>query len=1126
MPAPARFPDGSINYAVILRSDSYNDDGDTSSSFSSEEERPVSKSSPKKKPTARKLNGVSPKKSPAKSKTKAPAAVYDTPSEGPSDDEAGPSEPRSPSPEPEPVVSTPKSGKKAVRSARKEDRIDAPRERKAAKRNVKANKGKTNKTKLAPAIAPVVPNGKHDDDSDDDSSDRSSAVETEALSERSLAVTSTKSSKSRASGFFTRDIKVDKQADQRSSVTSLTRVERHYLAKALCDLQMQREFSALSQVGELALYGAPFADHATGPLSKPKSAKKGLLGFGGGAKKDDVDLQNWDVPLDPPILRYLFWRFLYHFPALREAKASYWYGQIQPFFDGFAEKTFSTTSERSELTKRRILSFGLTRILGTYFSTCVTALGDVAPARPDTTLMRKVDLLFPGTMDEMVLTLYGSREKEPGFGYNAWVAIPESKDGYGAKQAFVLSTRLTVTPGTPLFFVSRTWAEFKTFSRDLEMLNDDDRLNIPVLPMGRSFRDAPDRLTLQRYIRTAVIALSNPSPSVKKSPRLQKARTRLEQFLLDKPMDVSERRRREYITNSDRDDRRLTEQRDLWLSYGKRARKLRTTYNMYRDALISANELQRSFDLLYKHSKITQLPPVYRETEEFVRIWAAYLLHYLFVSSPNAAELCHLLKSFHDLIPYALIKGFLRIANPTLMIKALVNFILGQPFGQTSLFQRIFSIVCNSDIKTRTKDIEQLRRRIGQDQISNILRDYVNQTDELREESRKISQETGQDIVYIILKNNNLDDAKLHQVKAWRDAFAYMRWTSADVSTELRASRTDEEALANKYKELKKLLRAYSTRRDRQKVVDIVMESNTATMLKSSISVFYGAIYKIAQAANLADRLGDLQAFITDLLATAMQSKKPSIAAFIKLAQRHEQSLYFFLHELHHNGGDLTKPIIAWSRGGLNFIKNGIPESPGGSGGKGQRRYGVDVDGLLEGVSSRGQAKILAEVQSVALYTKQKKCEADIMLRCDLLEAYEGIKLNAADLYSTLVSEDRDVAAYSARVGRKSTRDEYQVDWAWFAHSDLLNNPGGKIKTRSSGSSSGGSSRGGSGGPSPAKRRVLPPGEDDSDDDTYAAHPTASLPPPPPLFETSKLLPPYLDSLTAVLKAARNADIK
>lgn len=97
---------------------------------------------------------------------------------------------------------------------------------------------------------------------------------------------------------------------------SLTPQDRHYLSRILINLQMQKEFSALSQVGTLTRYGNPFLSVATGPNSKPRraeEAKGGLFGLlGGGAEKRDPAFEGyrWDEEdvEDSPICQYLYWR--------------------------------------------------------------------------------------------------------------------------------------------------------------------------------------------------------------------------------------------------------------------------------------------------------------------------------------------------------------------------------------------------------------------------------------------------------------------------------------------------------------------------------------------------------------------------------------------------------------------------------------------------------------------------------------------------------------------------------------------------------------------------------------------------------------------------------------------------
>ena len=100
---------------------------------------------------------------------------------------------------------------------------------------------------------------------------------------------------------------------------------------------MQREWAALSQVGALSLYGVPYM---------PKA-------------------ETHSIAMKPILLSYIHWRFVKHFPVLREAPQTYWRDRVQPFFDSLAGRSMSYTVERNEVTNRRLISMGLTRYFGT-----------------------------------------------------------------------------------------------------------------------------------------------------------------------------------------------------------------------------------------------------------------------------------------------------------------------------------------------------------------------------------------------------------------------------------------------------------------------------------------------------------------------------------------------------------------------------------------------------------------------------------------------------------------------------------------------------------------------------------------------------------------------------------------
>lgn len=376
-------------------------------------------------------------------------------------------------------------------------------------------------------------------------------------------------------------------------------------------------------------------------------------------------------------------RFIYNLPALREAKREFWTDRIQPFFDSFAERDLSTTSERSEVTKRRMLSMAFTRILSTYYSTCVTAKGPSAPARPSVGIMRRIDQLVPGSMESMWFTQF-PQDTAPG--YNAWTAILGTERGKNGV-VYQLITKVMVGKPTPPYFVLRSWNRFKKFADALDEIDPKHTLDLPVLPLPKEEDGHPSLLSLQRWVRNLVISLSAPPPKISERI-LTEARQELEAFLIGSPEDLPTREVEELYQEGLDKDRKLDRAREGWVKAGSRAKRLRTTWALYRDALITTNEMDKSIAMLRKTPNYKDLPETYQNAEEFACIWVAYALHYALIKAPNAPELLSLLKSFHSLIPYGALKLGLQIVNPTLAIKTVVNIVLGQPAGQPSLFQR------------------------------------------------------------------------------------------------------------------------------------------------------------------------------------------------------------------------------------------------------------------------------------------------------------------------------------------------------------------------------------------------------------------------------------------------------
>ncbi|KAK4053580.1 hypothetical protein OIO90_003817 [Microbotryomycetes sp. JL221] len=844
----------------------------------------------------------------------------------------------------------------------------------------------------------------------------------------------------------------------------LTPHDRHYLNRIFVNLQMSHEGAALSKVGQLAAYGYPFLSHPNGPNSRLNFVqdKGGLLARFSGPKGPQAGYEDFEWSKDDlvssPILRYLYWRFIYNLPPLNGAKQSYWTDYIQVFWDSFTEKDLSTTLERSEVTKRRLLAMGLTRIVGTYTSTCMPPLGRQTPARPTMAMMRRIDHLVPGSMDAMWYSWFPDYEP----GYTAWTAIV-SEENHKREPTYLVVSRVLVVDPNPTYLVSRKYSDFVKLGDTLDALDTKHELQLPLLPRVPRDLKAPPRARLQQYLRLLIISLSAPPEGIADdSNLLLDARNKLESFLLGNAEDVDAEELEDWVERGEREEDKAEELRQKWVKIGQRGKTLRTTWTLYRTALIEGSEMDKSIAVLRKTSTIKALPPQYRDAEEWARIWVAYALHYFFVGSSTGEELLGLLKSFHDLVPYGALKLGLSLVNPTLAIRAIVQIILGQPAGQPSLFQRIFQIICNSQIKTQKKLVAEARNRVRDEGMCNALERHVYASYMERQRVRQRADEQEEDIVVTIMQEYS-GSQSAQSVSEWAKEFD--KWERKGSIESKRSGNV------SRFIDLKDCLAALCRKRDREQVVAVIMEPNTPRALHESIAVFYNTIYKVANASNLSARLGDLQAFLDDLIKTGYsEHNKPS--DFIKLAARHDQSLYFLMYEIASNGGTLLDPLIEWSRSGLNFINEGIPPVEGGrprtqrrastssrksgkressstKGGNTRQsagtstRAGVDFDDLLSRQPTDVQQNILNEARQLARWTKYRKAFFDICLRIDLgevegmfvgLEELDGgILFDRDELYEDLICQDWELKD----VLQDKKLGDGGFSWAWFAEEQV-----------------------------------------------------------------------------------------
>ncbi|KZP08088.1 hypothetical protein FIBSPDRAFT_901537 [Athelia psychrophila] len=752
---------------------------------------------------------------------------------------------------------------------------------------------------------------------------------------------------------------------------ALTPLQTQYLAKILAQLAMSRasrglsadtiaEWASLNDVGSLTTFGLPFSGEPAVPDKKLRT-------------------RTYAAPAQPPILRYLFRHFVLTFPGLQDAPHKYWTKIVQPMFDDAASRNLPGSKERSEVTKRRTVAIALTNYIGTVFFKGLHPYTS-APARPSRDLLQRIDDMFPPPQTEAVggffvaivkIDLVRRKPKpkpqaEGTEGHedaDADTATEEPAKRVQTEQ-YLLCTR--PGDGEQEVFVYRDYSTFQKFDKDLA----DTGLDKPALP-GPGASGFPSKESLQLYLRALLAFLAHDPESP--------VSFKLKSFLLGFALALPAEKRRTLLERVQADEGRLAGAHAAWAAAGATVADMRAGWAVFVGGLLAGDGLDASFALLKDHASIYALPLQYRRAAQWASAYTAYALHYLFVAAPNANEAFFLLQLLHHFFPYALARQLLKIANPAAMIKAFMALLFGEPLGAKSVFSRVFAGIEGRHAKAHRRQIARYRTLVADSAVCDRLRAFVHAGRAEQEKVREKSRTDEVDLVVSILVRAGLSEAQEEDVLECYHAF--QDGVAAGDPTLLEADGAVEDSAsglqATKFKWLKRLLRLESLSRGNREGLRI-WEGTFETFFRETVALYYPVISAVSKASNLSARLGDLQKFLDDMVRVVL-GKDRSPRQFVQLAQRHEQSLYYFLHEIHANGKGLTVPLIEWLRKGLDLMSGGIRTA-------GEKPISVNLEALLA-TSPAIAPKVLAEIDATANYIMWNKARYELSLRAAVLGA-------------------------------------------------------------------------------------------------------------------------------------------
>ncbi|KAL4782048.1 hypothetical protein BJX76DRAFT_349668 [Aspergillus varians] len=758
----------------------------------------------------------------------------------------------------------------------------------------------------------------------------------------------------------------------------LTGKQEHYLKRELIARQVQKEIAELNSPTALRRFGAPF-------------------------KSDFGEVAPIDSEL--PILRFIFVHHVRNFPFLDQAREKeFWQDKLQVFLESFANKNVSSSEDRLEETKRRKLARKCEKLVELMMVSGIpTASG--YEERIQFSEMEVVDrganekgLLvnmpegnaINGWDINVAAVRLTSTRRTVRHHQHAEFIIRVKRSGqpeiFVARRfgEFVkLQKRLhteipgKVLPPLPRKNKSSTTSTFwgGTVEDDQSSISSISTQDTSLVEEARSSRNLAPPDATQRT-RSASRSSARSMRSARKSPRasadspretvlyreeqrislraylrtlLQNKRLAqskaLEEILTADPFVPGQEEILDMEKRKEVDAIRIEEQRRFYEIAQQRAAELDVYMEKFRRDIVESNGLTKLFAEIREKATVEELSPQYQKFAEWLRIEVAATLYHLFLAEDNSAELFAQAKRIHSLVPYTLLKNVIRIANPAAVMTGVLDLFLAQPFGSRSLLQRIFSMTLHDGIKAFQRSIDAMTAKVDDPVISQKLKAFTEADEVVKDEIRLEAAEDDVDVAVAILRSEYLPcELTTDQIGKVFNSYVAWNYTVENVDQEMREG-------AQWFANVKQLLKLYTRQNDKAKMLNIIEEPVTLQLFRDLFTVFYEPLVRVYKSANVYNSITDFAKFADDAIVVIEKFQRQDISAdpnqtvqaFIDLCERHQASLYKFIHEVHLHDNGLFGSLMSWIENILDFLRHGP------RGGK------LDMNALFSGAKDVGQ---------------------------------------------------------------------------------------------------------------------------------------------------------------------------
>ncbi|KAG9287598.1 hypothetical protein G9A89_019659 [Geosiphon pyriformis] len=673
--------------------------------------------------------------------------------------------------------------------------------------------------------------------------------------------------------------------------SQLTPLQAHYLKKELITRQIQKELAILRKPNSLSNLGLL-------SLSKPN-----LL--------SEEEKNNFSESLsstETPFLKFIFSRFVTTFPFLSNTQQEFW-KKVQEFLHEFHAKNISGTSSREETTKRRQMTVrivtNLTLLLNAALKTTAGKDESIIVDFDHENEQIEDQIKEPKTFQNLVVN---------GWEFNI-VTVKTIVEKRHLRDnihvAYVIHTRQQNSD--KIIAIMRRHKQFRALATKLKEEFPD--LDIPSVPNKINDRKLSlfcekNRLNLRAYLR-ALLSI----PAVSKNKHVKA-------FLTQNPVELTAEEQKDIEKRLKLDELRMERQSYFNVEAAKMAKELEEQVEAFKKGLLEQGGLSKLAETMKETSQISELPISYQKLIEWGEISFASTLYHLFIGSDNSTDTFTQLKRIHGLMPYKTLRGILKISNPMALMKAFLNLFLAQPFGSTSLVQRMLSVNFNEEIKELQKEIIELKTKINEEKVCQKIRNFVYAAEDIQQVIRKEADDEGiRTLVRAILHTDALEP----QLQA------------EYITTILESLKVDKGCRRNNLDILKKLYLLYVRQRDKEMMIEVVFQGVTGNLLKDIITIFYEPLARIYKAANIGDSLPDLSNFVDDLIKVVEEAEKKElmeidpvqsiVQTFISLVHRHMQPFYAFVHSIYsHDSTSLFASILDWMQNIIDFLRKGPNE--------------------------------------------------------------------------------------------------------------------------------------------------------------------------------------------------------